>query len=141
MNTDLTDNIYKDLKSFLTENSQYSPRVVTDAEKQTKKFPLVVLTEENNAFSTGTLKYHIRDIIDSIYWEINIYATNKILNNTTIPRKTICNELKSLIDDIMSKKYRLTRLSCRPTPNLDDTIYRITMRYTGDLFINKNRLI
>lgn len=141
MNTSLTDNIYKDLKSYLFEKSKYNPSVVRKALQQSKKFPLVTIIEENNSFSSGTLKYKSREIIDSLYWEINIYAIDKSFQGKTISNAEICDELKVLIDNIMSNRYKLTRLSCRPTPNLDQNIYRITMRYTCNLFTNKNRII
>lgn len=141
MNIDVTNNIYKDLKSYLVEKSKYNPTVVRKSLKQSDKFPLVVLTEYNNVFKTGTLHYKSREVIDSIYWEVNIYATDKVIDNSIISNSEICDELKYLIDNIMSKRYELTRISCSPTPNLDETIYRITMRYSADILVNKNRII
>lgn len=141
MNITLTDCIYKDLNKYLKDNSNYNPTVVRKSLKQSKKFPLVTLIEENNNFKTSTLRYKAREVIDSIYWEINIYAQDKNIGGKTISNAEICDELKVLVDDIMSNRYQLTRLSCSPTPNLDDRIYRITMRYTTDLFVNKNILI
>lgn len=141
MNTDLTTHIYKVLKEYLSVNSKFNPTVVKKSLKQSNKFPLVVLTEENNIFKEGTLKYKSREIIDTIYWEINIYAIDESNGKKIVSNAEICDELKSLIDDVMSKRYGLTRVSCRPTPNLDETIYRITMRYSGDVFVNKNRII
>lgn len=141
MNTDLTTIIYKDLREYLLANSEYKPDVVRKPLKEVNKFPRVVLTEENNIFKEGTLKYKAREVIDTIYWEINIYATDVNKGNRIVSNAEVCDELKSLIDNIMSKRYGLTRLSCRPTPNLDETIYRITMRYSGDIHTNRNRII
>lgn len=141
MNIDLTNHIYKDLKEYILAHCQYSPNIIKKSVNQFKKFPLITLVEENNQFDSGNLQYKARDVIDTLYWEVNIYATDKGVNGKTISNAEICDELKYLVDEVMSKRYRLTRLSCRPTPNLDDTIYRITMRYSCNLFVNKKRII
>ena len=140
MNVDLTNNIYNDLKVY-AQNSEYKPTVVKKALRESKKFPLITIVEENNVFKSGTTNYKKQERIDSIYWEVNIYATDIKSSKKTISNAEICDNLKVLVDNVMSRKYRLTRLSCRPTPNLDDTIYRVTMRYTCDLLTNRNKII
>lgn len=140
MNNDLTDTIYKYLKVYL-QASRYSPRVLKTSLQQSKKFPLVTVTEEDNSLAQGSFPYNEREIEDKYYWEINIYSTDISLDNKTVSGAEVCNELKILVDNIMSKRFKLTRLSCRPTPNLDDTIYRVTMRYSCNALTNRKRIL
>lgn len=139
MNITLLDDIYVDLKNYLLLNSIYEPKVLKKSLQQYNKFPLVTITEEDNVFNSGdTTK---SQIISSLTYEINIYSTDKVNNNTTISNVEIVRELQKLCDDIMSKEYKMNRISCRPTPNLDETIYRVTMRYTTKIYENRNRII
>lgn len=46
-----------------------------------------------------------------------------------------------LVDDVIGRRYRMIREYCKPTPNLDDTIYRITMKYSKKIITKKNLLI
>lgn len=138
MNTDLTDTIYKYLKAYLQAKSNYSPRVIKTSVQQYNKFPLVTIIEENNNLVQRSFPYNnIREIEDKYYWEINIYTTD----SDGISKAQIADELKILVDDIMSIRFKLTRLSCSPTPNLDETIYRITMRYSCNALTNRKRIL
>lgn len=141
MNTNLDDKIYNTLKVYLQAKSSYSPRVLKFAKQEYDKFPLVVLTEVNNVPNWQTLKAQKRETVADIYYEVNIYATDKIAGNTTISRVQICEELQSLTDKVMSNYFQLERTLCQPTPNLDTNIYRITLRYTAKLYENRERLI
>jgi hypothetical protein len=62
-------------------------------------------------------------------------GTNKISN------AEICNELKVLTDKVMNGYFQFERTFSEPTPNLDNTVYRITLRYTATLYENRERLI
>lgn len=141
MNTNLDDKIYNALKVYLQAKSSYSPRVLKFAKQENDKFPLVVLTEVNNVPNWQTLKAQKRETVASIYYEVNIYATDKVAGNTTISRVQICEELQSLTDKVMSNYFQLERTLCQPTPNLDTNIYRVTLRYTARLYENRERLI
>lgn len=140
MIVDKTQEICNNLNSYLQENSKYSPLVLRKVIRQADKFPLVTIIEEENSFSSATTRNKVQEVVSNLYYEINIYATDIKTKDKTISNVVITDELKKLVDDVMSVHYGLRRTSCRPTPNLDSTIYRITMRYEGRIFENKNKL-
>lgn len=139
MNIELTNQIYDDLASYLTEKSKYGPRVVAKSIKQHDKFPLVVVTEGNN--STTLASTDFKDNTDTINISVNIYAQDKAVGNEMIADIVIARELMKLVDDIVGVKYKMTRTDCRPTPNLDNSIYRITMNYSKKIMTKRNILI
>lgn len=141
MITEQRDIIYKNLKSYLTENSQYNPLVLNKALRTSNKYPLVTLEETDNTFNFGTTRNRKQEIVSNLFYEINIYAVDVKQNNGTISNVIITQELEKLVDDVMSTYFGLKRTSCRPTPNLEDTIRRVTMKYEGKVFENRNRLI
>lgn len=141
MITEQRDIIYKNLKSYLTENSQYNPLVLNKALRTSNKYPLVTLEEADNTFNFGTTRNRKQEIVSNLFYEINIYAVDVKQNNGTISNVIITQELEKLVDDVMSTYFGLKRTSCRPTPNLEDTIRRVTMKYEGKIFENRNRLI
>ncbi len=141
MNINLTNKVYDVLNEYLVTKSQYSPRVLRKALKQTEKFPVVVLTEINNIPIQQTTKTRFRETVSNIYYEINIYARDMAVGIDTISNAEICNELKVLVDKVMNGYFQFERTLCEPTPNLDNTVYRITLRYTATLYENRERII
>lgn len=140
MNISKTQEISNNLNSYLQANSQYNPLVLRKALRQSDKFPLVTIVEQNNTLDTVTTRNKKQEFVSNLYYEINIYAVDIRTEDKTISNVVITDELKKLVDDVMSIYYGLKRTSCRPTPNVDSTIYRITMRYEGKIFENRNRL-
>lgn len=139
MNTNMVNQLCKDVSKYVKANTDYEVTIVQKSLKQSNKFPLISITEEDN--SNVIVSTDFRDKTDLINISVNIYAQDMVLGNTTISNVNIVKELMSLVDDVLSRKYRLMRTSCRPTPNLDNTIYRITARYTKKILSNKNLLI
>ena len=138
MNLDVYDKIFQILKTFLTTESKYSPIVTKQELRQTDKFPLVVITEEDNSYLVGTTRFE--ETKSRLNYEINIYATDKNINNSIVSKQEIARELSGLVDNVMGYNLRMIRRSCRPTPNLDKNIYRITMRYRANLNDNTGKL-
>ena len=141
MNTIIPKKIYNTLNLYLQEKSIYSPNVINKELKQTDKYPLVTVMEINDVPSQQTTKTRQRETYSKLYFEINIYAIDKAVGNKKISNVTICNELKQLVDKVMSNYFQLDRTLCEPTPNVDKNINRITMRYTASVLENKNFLI
>ena len=139
MNIDFANQVYKDVKQYISENDTYSTRVRNKSLKESDKFPLITITEDDNVNEIVDTRF--RESTDKMYFSVNIYAQDKAVGNTTISNVNIARELASMVDEVMGKKYRMQRTSCKPTPNLDNTIYRITMKYTKKLIVNKNILI
>lgn len=141
MNVTKKNEIYNTLNTYLVEKSLYEPRVIPFALKVSDKFPLVTILEEGNVHSQQTTKTRIRETVSNMYYEINIYTNDKIVDNVKTSRVQIADELKELVDKVMGGYYQFERTLCQPTPNLDENVYRITMRYTAMLLENRDRLI
>lgn len=127
MNIKIFDEIFDNLKKYIEENDIYSATITKKSLKQSNKFPLIVITEENNVnFARDT---HFNDTISKGYYEINIYTQNQKIGDLMRYDMEIAREYSELIDNYMSRKLKAIRTHCSPTPNLDNSIYRITMRY------------
>lgn len=135
---EIYDKIYNVLKSFLTENSQYQPIVTKEEHRQWDKFPLVVITEENNAYNLATTRFE--ETRSRANYEVNIFTTDIVKNNVKISKHEIAKELKYLVENVMGYNLRMKRTSCRPTPNMDDNILRVTMRYSAKINDNTGKL-
>lgn len=136
---DLADEIYEYLNVYLPSKSKYSPRVTQKNLKQSDKFPLVTVFEDDNANILVDTTF--KDKTDKILISINIYAEDKAVENKVISNANIAKELRDLVDEVISRKFRMKRTSCKKTPNLDENIYRITMQYTKKMISNKKLLI
>jgi len=68
--------------------------------------------------------------------EVNIYARD-INSTVNIPRRTIVNSLSDLMFDILFNHFGLNITGRDPIPNLDKTVYRMLMRFNGDIDENK----
>lgn len=113
----ITFTIYKELKAYLKENSEYAVTVDT-REPNKKKFPIVIVSELSDDSIYTTLKY-----TDEIYYidlEINTYA----VQDGNIPNKTIADETTNLIEQFFKDNYRVSLRTTRDVPNLDTNVYR-----------------
>ena len=138
INLDAYDKIFQILKQFLVEESQYSPIVSKQELRQSDKFPLVVFTEEDNAYLIGTTRFE--ETKSRLDYEVNIYATDKKVGNSIVSRQVIARELEGLVDNVLGYNLKMVRRSSRPTPNLDKNVYRITMRYRTNINDNTGKL-
>jgi hypothetical protein len=125
MIVDITNEIFTNIKTTLTnvtvETSYYSG--VTS-------FPFVSFEEYGNETDLDTIDTSGENF-NVITFEINIFSNAK---NKSTEVKTI----RTLIDNIMSGTYRMTRTFGEPTPNFaDGNIYRYTLRYTTKVDVNK----
>ena len=87
------------------------------------KFPLVTFIEESNTTYTPSLDNDLTEHHASVMFECNVYCNDK-------KRKTTCKAIAQLIDDTMLG-LKFTRSFFGQTPNQDQTIYRMTLRYTA----------
>lgn len=139
MNIDVYDKLYQSLKQHLQENLGYDFEITKLSKKQTDRFPLVVFTEEDNVLSFSTLRGE--ETQSTLYYEINIFTRDKTINGKKCYAVEIARDISGHIDEVLNAKYHMNRLFCRPTPNLDDSIYRITMRYSARLNDNRVKFI
>lgn len=104
----------------------FSPITVRgNYEDSPTSFPAVAIWENDNSVyqkmrTTGKIENAA-----SLMYEVEVYS------NTLGYKKEECQEIMSVIDDVMAEM-GFTRTMCSPISNLEDaTIYRLHARYTG----------
>lgn len=132
--TNVQTSIYKNLKEYLTKNSNYSPTITTRIIENAN--PLVVFEETRNETYVRTTNYVNRDRI--LNYTINIFADD--IDEAASP--TICRELAQLISEVMEDYYHAEGGITGTIPRYNDTsnTYQIQMRYTLKYIPNKAKL-
>lgn len=87
-------------------------------------FPCVTIVEADNKVYEPTRDLDGVEHHAQVMYEINIYT------NDSQGKKSKAKEIANFVDDLMSGML-FTRTFRGQTPNIDRTIYRITMRYRG----------
>ncbi|MEG0366523.1 MAG: hypothetical protein RR585_06790 [Coprobacillus sp.] len=131
------NDVLKGLKEYLTQNSAYKPFVKTFASGS--DYPMVVFEKVGDIERSSDMQR--KTTISTITYEINIFAKNKTVGTTNVLNINIANEIESHIKNYMGKKLGMKRTYDKPSPNVDSSIYRITMRYTVSLNETKNYFI
>ncbi len=127
---DIYDEIFQYARTYLEENSIYSPQVKKDTPPN-KKFPLVIIKETRDILYDENLDK--TDQRFRIGYEIEIYAMDK--NKTA--KQTIAKELKNLINDVFDEHYGMNRRFNREISNIDTDVYRWKMRFEAKIDENK----
>lgn len=89
-----------------------------------ENFPHVCITQDDNSVYTRTLDNNLEEHHANIMFTVNVYS------NSLTGKKSECKKIASVVDECMSAM-RFTRTMMSPVPNVDRSIYRITMRYTA----------
>lgn len=119
------DEIKKALKEYLDKNSIYAPFVTTVATNQ--KYPKVVIEKvDDRELESDIQRLNIFSIINI---ELNIYAKDMTQGTKTLSGRTVATEIEENIKMFMGNICGFKRTLDKPTPNIDTSIYRITMRY------------
>lgn len=140
LNTDAYSIVYAELKKSLKSNLEnYGIEITKLSKQETDRFPLVVLTEEDNVLSDRTLNHE--ETISGLYYEVNIYTRDKVINKEKRYAIDIAREISTEVDKVLNGQFHMLRTLCRPTPNLDNSIYRITMRYSVKFYDNRVRFM
>ena len=79
MRPNIYENIFQYTKQYIKQKSIYSPEVFKNAPTESDIFPLVIIPECKIILDEETLKYGERRY--EIIFEIEIYATDKSINN------------------------------------------------------------
>lgn len=125
----LFDDIFQGLKHFLESESQHTPIVTTFPSGRV--FPNVVVEKsDDRELASDNAR---NTVISNMNIEINIYA----IDEKNVSRRTIAVELEELIKEYMGETMRFKRISDKPTPNVDNSVYRITLQY--QTIINNKR--
>lgn len=85
-------------------------------------FPCVCLYEMSNTTYRRSQDTDLQEHQANLMYEANIYSDK---TNTS---KTVARELAKIVDESM-QNMKFTRTFMQPLPNLDRTIYRITIRW------------
>lgn len=88
------------------------------------KFPCVTIVEADNQVLKYTRDLSGVEHYAKIMYEINVYS------NKASGKKSESKEISNMIDGLMTDLL-FTRTFRGQTPNIDRTIYRITLRYEG----------
>ena len=113
----LYDDFFKEIKSYLSLNSIYSPYIFKN-EPEEKLFPVVIIKELPRTFRYTTLKH--TDIIYYFSLEINIYAMQK----GSVSAMTIADELTNLIEKYFYDNYKMRTKISKNIPNIDTSVIR-----------------
>lgn len=98
-------------------------KVVSDYIEVSESFPLVSVVQTDNYTHLGTQDAELEDHAVNVTFEINVYANDS-------KKKSTAKKIASAVDEEMLKNL-FTRIFMGQTPNVDRTVYRITMRYTA----------
>lgn len=126
MNIEMYDGLYNSLNEYINENSKI--RVAVLKKPNSNIFPKIVIEEIANAARGFSGSY--MESYSDITYEINVYAKTQEVDGIVEDSMDIARYLQSLISEFMEYHFRAKRVFCSPTPNIDDNVYRITMRYT-----------
>lgn len=132
--------IYPNMKTYVENNSIYSPHITKTMPQESKVFPIVptkllpVTNEYNNlSYSEETYKFGI---------EIDIYSQDISNEDNQISKRTVCNEITHHIVDYFKKNYRVTIQVELDVVNVDSTVHRNNIKITGKLDTRyKDRLV
>lgn len=98
-------------------------RVVSDYIETMETFPLISIVQSDNYTHLETQDAALVDHAANVAFEINVYANDKY-------RKSTAKKVAAAVDAEMLNNL-FTRTFMGQTPNVDRTVYRITMRYTA----------
>lgn len=118
------DKIFKLFKDFISSSSKFNPQVLKKPAGD--KYPKIILQKISD-ISTSVVDPH-----SLLGFEFNIYTKDLMFNGELLDSMKVAEELESLIKLFMSN-LRFIRILDKPTPNVDQTIYRITMQYIGNV--------
>lgn len=97
--------------------------VVSEGVFSSPKFPLVTLIQEENTTLARTQDDALTEHHATVMFECNVYSNDK-------RRKSTCKAIAQIVDNTM-QNMKFTRSFMGQTPNEDQTIYRMTLRYTA----------
>lgn len=135
--------IYDDIESRLTDLS-INPYGATlnPNESESYSMPTIVMRQIGLNLDRETLSYDHQTFNFNI--EVNVYASDSSVTNiddsvSPVHRRTIANQLSDLMFDILFNDYHMKLDGRNPIPNIDPSIYRINLRFSGKF--NENKII
>ena len=98
-------------------------RVVSDYIETSETFPLISVVQSDNYTHLATQDAALVDHAANVAFEVNVFANDK-------KKKSTAKAIAAVVDAEMLNNL-FTRTFMGQTPNVDQTIFRITMRYTA----------
>lgn len=87
-------------------------------------FPAVLVNELENTTLEYSQDNELKEHHARITFDIDVFA------NDVQGKKAVATKMANLVDSLM-QNLKFTRTMKSPTPNIDDSIYRIKLRYTA----------
>lgn len=109
-------------------------RVVSDYIEKSETFPLISVVESDNYTHLATQDAALCDHAVNVAFEINVFANDN-------KKKSTAKKIAAVVDAEMLNNL-FTRTFMGQTPNVDRTIFRITMRYRAVVWpvVNGNNI-
>ena len=118
---------YPNLKEYVEQTSIYSPSVTKKKPQVSKQFPIVPVKLLDSVNRYNNLSYGEETYSFGI--EIDVYSEDK----DNVSKRTIANEITSVIVDYLKANYKCTVKIKLDAPNEDSNIHRNNIRITGKL--------
>lgn len=134
---DVYDEMYQYAKNYIKSNSKYNPTIMKASPQETNQFPLIVIPNCKLIIKDETLKHKEKEY--RLIFNIEIYSTDKTVNNKKVAKQSIITELEGLIYDVFEEHYLMRIEEPKPTPNIDRNIDRLSIRATAT--INEKKII
>lgn len=130
------DIIFERLKEFNSRFTDNYGNVVCDYVPDNPTFPITIFSLVTNTQNPQFRSYV--DRVASVSFMIDIYAKNK---GKKVTKKQVANRIAEIVDEYMSN-IGLLRVTFTPDNIVDDNSqYRITMVYQGNLHENSRTFI
>lgn len=125
------NDIFPDLKEYVTTNSIYSPKVTKKQALDSNTFPIVTVkllpvTNKYNNLTYGEETY-------TFGIDINIYAQEKTINTTKYAKKTVCDEVTNKIVEYFKNNFHVTIKVEYDILNIDSNVHRNNVKISGKL--------
>ena len=125
---DFYEYLYQAYKKYIENNSSYGVKVVKYYNNNSPYFPIT--TFEGNDMDTDKCTNGYEEFYQEFYITINHYSKDKVVGTNQISAKVINDETRKLTMTFM-RNLNFKKTLDKPTPNLDNSIFRNTMQYQG----------
>lgn len=127
---DFYDEIYEYAKTYITEHSIFSPKVLKNSPTESEYFPLVIVKMPEVYLDDETLKVGGEQIY-SFVLTIEIYAMPKTIENKKYSAASVSQELLKRVYEVFEEHYVMLGRLPETIPNADTNVTRISVRFTG----------
>lgn len=127
---DFYDEVYEYAKTYITEHSIFSPKVLKNSPTESEYFPLVIVKMPEVYLDDETLKVGGEQIY-SFVLTIEIFAMPKTIENKKYSAASVSQELLKRVYEVFEEHYVMLGRLPETIPNADTNVTRISVRFTG----------